>query len=156
MRSRAISKQDGGGLSVSHELPLAYEEVSSSAMTRRWPAPAGLGRSAPPVRADPRAALLLLSLLRSPAAIISRCAHHIALDGFGTNLLLFQRIAELYAEAGWCDELPIPFGSLAGGAGPRKRRAAVRLPGGKNAAARAFWRSTSGAAADDDEPHRLA
>ena len=61
--------------------------------------------------------------------------HHIALDGFGTTLL-FQRIAELYAE-GLAGEMnsPSPFGSLA----EVLAEEASREQSGKNAAARAFW-----------------
>jgi NRPS condensation-like uncharacterized protein len=98
---------------VSHELPLAYEEVSlerdDETLARTW-AWADLRRpfeltQEPPCR---------FALLRGPGRdYLYSCVHHIALDGFGTTLL-FQRIAELYAKglAGAMNS-PSPFGSLA-------------------------------------------
>lgn len=98
---------------VSHELPLAYEEVSlerdDETLARAW-AWADLRRPFELTQEAP----CRFALLRGPGRdYLYSCVHHIALDGFGTTLL-FQRIAELYAE-GLAGEMnsPSPFGSLA-------------------------------------------
>lgn len=118
---------------VSHELPLAYEEVSlehdDETLARAW---ADLRRPFELTQAAP----CRFALLRGPCRdYLYSCVHHIALDGFGTTLL-FQRIAELYAEglAGKMNS-PSPFGSLA----EVLAEEASREQSGKNAAARAFW-----------------
>ncbi|MGE4391008.1 MAG: amonabactin biosynthesis non-ribosomal peptide synthetase AmoF [Aeromonas sp.] len=129
-------EQDGEAVCfVSHELPLAYEEVSlerdDETLARAW-AWADLRRPFELTQAAP----CRFALLRGPGRdYLYSCVHHIALDGFGTTLL-FQRIAELYAEglAGKMNS-PSPFGSLA----EVLAEEASREQSGKNAAARAFW-----------------
>ncbi len=120
---------------VSHELPLAYEEVSlerdDETLARAW-AWADLRRPFELTQEAP----CRFALLRGPGRdYLYSCVHHIALDGFGTTLL-FQRIAELYAE-GLAGEMnsPSPFGSLA----EVLAEEASREQSGKNATARTFW-----------------
>uniref|UniRef100_UPI000D68CB9D amino acid adenylation domain-containing protein n=1 Tax=Aeromonas caviae TaxID=648 RepID=UPI000D68CB9D len=120
---------------VPAELPLAYEEVSlerdDETLARAW-AWADLRRPFELTQEAP----CRFALLRGPGRdYLYSCVHHIALDGFGTTLL-FQRIAELYAE-GLAGEMnsPSPFGSLA----EVLAEEASREQSGKNAAARAFW-----------------
>jgi hypothetical protein len=120
---------------VSHELPLAYEEISlehdDETLARAW-AWADLRRPFELTQEAP----CRFALLRGPGRdYLYSCVHHIALDGFGTTLL-FQRIAELYAE-GLAGEMnsPSPFGSLA----EVLAEEASREQSGKNDAARAFW-----------------
>ncbi|WP_265433633.1 amonabactin biosynthesis non-ribosomal peptide synthetase AmoF [Aeromonas salmonicida] len=120
---------------VSDEAPLAYDEVNlesdDEAAARAW-AWADLRR---PFKLTEEAPCRF-ALLRGPGRdYLYSCVHHIALDGFGTTLL-FQRIAELYAE-GQVGEMnsPSPFGSLA----EVLAEELTREESGKNAAARAFW-----------------
>lgn len=120
---------------VSDEAPLAYDEVNlesdDEAIARAW-AWADLRR---PFKLTEEAPCRF-ALLRGPGRdYLYSCVHHIALDGFGTTLL-FQRIAELYAEelVGEMDS-PSPFGSLA----EVLAEEASREQSGKNAAARSFW-----------------
>lgn len=120
---------------VAHSAPLAYREVSlesdDEAAARAWAwadlrSPFELTQEAP----------CRFALLRGPGRdYLYSCVHHIALDGFGTTLL-FQRIAELYAE-GLAGEMnsPSPFGSLA----EVLAEEASREQSGKKTAARAFW-----------------
>ncbi len=129
-------EQDGEAVCfVSHELPLAYEEISlehdDETLARAW-AWADLRRPFELTQEAP----CRFALLRGPGRdYLYSCVHHIALDGFGTTLL-FQRIAELYAE-GLAGEMnsPSPFGSLA----EVLAEEASREQSGKNDAARAFW-----------------
>ncbi|HCH52186.1 MAG TPA: non-ribosomal peptide synthetase [Aeromonas sp.] len=129
-------EQDGETVCfVPAELPLAYEEVSlerdDETLARTW-AWADLRR---PFELTSQAPCRF-ALLRGPGRdYLYSCVHHIALDGFGTTLL-FQRIAELYAE-GLVGEMnsPSPFGSLA----EVLAEEASREQSGKNAAARSFW-----------------
>ncbi|MCR6738172.1 amonabactin biosynthesis non-ribosomal peptide synthetase AmoF [Aeromonas dhakensis] len=120
---------------VPADLPLAYEEVSlerdDETLARAW-AWADLRRPFELTQEAP----CRFALLRGPGRdYLYSCVHHIALDGFGTTLL-FQRIAELYAE-GLAGEMnsPSPFGSLA----EVLAEEAGREQSGKNAAARTFW-----------------
>ncbi|WP_270830769.1 amonabactin biosynthesis non-ribosomal peptide synthetase AmoF [Aeromonas sp. QDB03] len=120
---------------VSDEAQLAYGEVNlasdDEAAARAW-AWADLRRPFELTKEAP----CRFALLRGPGRdYLYSCVHHIALDGFGTTLL-FQRIAELYAE-GLAGEMnsPSPFGSLA----EVLAEEANREQSGKNAAARAFW-----------------
>ncbi|HGY0993593.1 TPA: amonabactin biosynthesis non-ribosomal peptide synthetase AmoF [Aeromonas salmonicida subsp. pectinolytica] len=120
---------------VSDEAPLAYGEVNlasdDEAAARAW-AWADLRRPFELTKEAP----CRFALLRGPGRdYLYSCVHHIALDGFGTTLL-FQRIAELYAE-GLAGEMssPSPFGSLA----EVLAEELTREESGKNATARAFW-----------------
>lgn len=120
---------------VSQPAPLAYRELvlegGDEAAARAW-AWADLRRPFELTQEAP----CRFALLRGPGSdYLYSCVHHIALDGFGTTLL-FQRIAELYAE-GLAGEMnsPSPFGSLA----EVLAEEASREQSGKNAAARAFW-----------------
>ncbi|MFM5839188.1 amonabactin biosynthesis non-ribosomal peptide synthetase AmoF [Aeromonas rivipollensis] len=120
---------------VSDEALLAYDEVNlesdDEVVARGW-AWADLRR---PFKLTEEAPCRF-ALLRGPGRdYLYSCVHHIALDGFGTTLL-FQRIAELYAE-GLVGEMnsPSPFGSLA----EVLAEEASREQSGKNAAARSFW-----------------
>ncbi len=120
---------------VSDEAQLAYGEVNlasdDEAAARAW-AWADLRRPFELTKEAP----CRFALLRGPGRdYLYSCVHHIALDGFGTTLL-FQRIAELYAEglAGEMDS-PSPFGSLA----EVLAEELAREDSGKNAAARTFW-----------------
>ncbi|WP_309265161.1 amonabactin biosynthesis non-ribosomal peptide synthetase AmoF [Aeromonas salmonicida] len=120
---------------VSDEAPLAYDEVNlesdDEAVARAW-AWADLRRPFELTKEAPCRFALLCGPSRD---YLYSCVHHIALDGFGTTLL-FQRIAELYAE-GLAGEMnsPSPFGSLA----EVLAEEASREQSGKNAAARSFW-----------------
>ena len=71
------------------------------------------------------------ALLRGPGRdYLYSCVHHIALDGFGTTLL-FQRIAELYAQglAGAMNSHPLRLvGGGAGGRGEPRAKAARTPP----------------------------
>ncbi|MFN4323011.1 MAG: amonabactin biosynthesis non-ribosomal peptide synthetase AmoF [Aeromonas media] len=129
-------EQDGEAVCfVSDEAQLAYGEVNlasdDEAAARAW-AWADLRRPFELTQEAP----CRFALLRGPGRdYLYSCVHHIALDGFGTTLL-FQRIAELYAE-GLAGEMgsPSPFGSLA----EVLAEEASREQSGKNATARAFW-----------------
>ncbi|MGE6162891.1 amonabactin biosynthesis non-ribosomal peptide synthetase AmoF [Aeromonas salmonicida] len=120
---------------VSDEAPLAYDEVNLASddevVARAW-AWADLRR---PFKLTEEAPCRFALLRGSGRDYLYSCVHHIALDGFGTTLL-FQRIAELYAEelVGEMDS-PSPFGSLH----EVLAEEASREQSGKNATARAFW-----------------
>ncbi|WP_219593796.1 non-ribosomal peptide synthetase [Aeromonas salmonicida] len=129
-------EQDGETVCfVSDEAPLAYGEVNlesdDEAAARAW-ARADLRRPFALTEEAPCRFALLRGLGRD---YLYSCVHHIALDGFGTTLL-FQRIAELYAEGLAGDgPSPSPFGSLA----EVLAEELAREESGKNATARAFW-----------------
>ncbi|KHE15458.1 peptide synthetase [Aeromonas hydrophila] len=129
---------------VPAELPLAYEEVSlerdDEMLARAW-AWADLRRPFKLTQEAP----CRFALLRGPGRdYLYSCVHHIALDGFGTTLL-FQRIAELYAE-GLAGEMnsPSPFGSLRAPIAAEFIRESRPLPA-------ALWQSLTGFA----DEHKL-